>query len=138
MTQAPRSGSGRNRAGRNPGSDPAGKTGRDAGAAKPARAGKGSAGAKSTGAAGKAGAGKGAPKARSGQKGASAGAAPFGKERFGRNVDFVGDNRAIYDIGGNKYRLIVHVSYPYRRVLIKFIGTHAEYDRIDPETVNGH
>ena len=59
------------------------------------------------------------------------------KAMFGRNVDFVGDNRAIFDIGGNKFRLIVHVSYRYRRVLIKFIGTHAEYDIIDPETVNG-
>jgi mRNA interferase HigB len=57
------------------------------------------------------------------------------KARFGANVDFVGDNRAIFDIGGNKYRLIAYISYRYRRVLIKFIGTHAEYDRIDPETV---
>ncbi|WP_086994628.1 type II toxin-antitoxin system HigB family toxin [Rhizobium sullae] len=57
------------------------------------------------------------------------------KKTFGTNVDFVGDNRVIFDIGGNKYRLIVHVAYGYGRVLIKFIGTHAEYDRIDPETV---
>jgi len=57
------------------------------------------------------------------------------KNVFGANVDFVGDNRAIFDIGGNKYRLVVHVAYEYRRVLIKFVGTHKEYDRIDPETV---
>ncbi|MBY5794762.1 type II toxin-antitoxin system HigB family toxin [Rhizobium leguminosarum bv. viciae] len=57
------------------------------------------------------------------------------KTMFGANVDFVGDNRIIFDIGGNKYRLIVHVAYRYRRVLIKFVGTHAEYDRINPETV---
>ncbi|MBY5581584.1 type II toxin-antitoxin system HigB family toxin [Rhizobium leguminosarum] len=57
------------------------------------------------------------------------------KTMFGANVDFVGDNRIIFDIGSNKYRLIVHVAYRYRRVLIKFVGTHAEYDRIDPETV---
>jgi mRNA interferase HigB len=57
------------------------------------------------------------------------------KRKFGGNVDFVGDNRAIFDIGGNKFRLIAYISYRYRRVLIKFIGTHAEYDRIDPETV---
>lgn len=54
---------------------------------------------------------------------------------FGSSVDFVGDNRVIFDIDGNKYRLIVHVAYPFRRMLIKFFGTHAEYDRIDPETV---
>ena len=51
------------------------------------------------------------------------------------SVDFVGDNRVIFDIGGNKYRLVAHVSYAYRRVLVKFIGTHAQYDRINPEIV---
>ena len=58
------------------------------------------------------------------------------KIQFGATVDFVGDNRAIFDLGGNKYRLIVHVAYVYGRVLVKFIGTHAEYNRIDPETVS--
>lgn len=57
------------------------------------------------------------------------------KTQFGATVDFVGDNRIIFDIGGNKYRLVVHVAYQFKRVLIKFAGTHAEYDRIDPETV---
>ena len=57
------------------------------------------------------------------------------KNEFGASVDFVGDNRAIFDIAGNKFRLIVHVSYAFQRVLVKFIGTHAAYDRIDPETV---
>ena len=57
------------------------------------------------------------------------------KFAFGTAVDFIGDNRVIFDIAGNHYRLIVHVAYPYKRVLIKFIGTHAEYDSIDPETV---
>ena len=57
------------------------------------------------------------------------------KSVFGTTVDFVGDNRIIFDIGGNKYRLVVHVAYPHKRVLIKFVGTHREYDRIDPETV---
>lgn len=52
-----------------------------------------------------------------------------------RSADFVGDNRVIFDIGGNKYRLVVHVAYPFRRVLVKFVGTHAEYDRINPEAV---
>ncbi len=57
------------------------------------------------------------------------------KAMFGTTVDFVADNRLIFDIGGNKYRLVVHVAYGYRRALIKFVGTHAEYDRIDPETI---
>ncbi len=57
------------------------------------------------------------------------------KRMFGTKVDFVADNRLIFDISGNKYRLIVHVAYEYRRVLIKFVGTHADYDRIDPERI---
>ncbi|ATU94918.1 type II toxin-antitoxin system HigB family toxin [Phyllobacterium zundukense] len=57
------------------------------------------------------------------------------KAMFGASVDFVGDNRVIFDIAGNKYRLIVHVAYPFKRVLIKFVGTHKEYDKINPETV---
>jgi mRNA interferase HigB len=50
-------------------------------------------------------------------------------------VDFVGDNRAIFDIGGNKYRLVVHFSYKYKTALIKFVGTHEEYNSINAETV---
>jgi mRNA interferase HigB len=57
------------------------------------------------------------------------------KEQFGTKVDFTTDNRLIFDIGGNKYRLIVHVSYRFKRVLVKFVGTHAEYDRVDPKTI---
>jgi mRNA interferase HigB len=58
------------------------------------------------------------------------------KEQFGNSVDFVGDSRAIFDIGGNKYRLIVRIVYaPYYRVMVKFVGTHEEYDEIDPEAV---
>ena len=57
------------------------------------------------------------------------------KTAFGANADFVGDNRAIFDIGGNKYRLVVHFSYKYKSALIKFVGTHEEYDRVNAETV---
>ena len=70
----------------------------------------------------------------------SPGAIRWSRERttgqFGGSVDFIGDNRVIFDLGGNKYRLVVHVSYRFGRLLVKFIGTHAEYDRIDPETVS--
>lgn len=52
-----------------------------------------------------------------------------------RSADLVGDSRVIFDIGGNKYRVIVHVAYRFRKVLIKFVGTHKDYDAIDPETV---
>jgi mRNA interferase HigB len=57
------------------------------------------------------------------------------KRQFGSTVDFIADNRVIFDLSGNKYRLVVRVSYPFKRVLVKFIGTHAEYDKIDAETI---
>ena len=57
------------------------------------------------------------------------------KTDFGNTVDFIADNRVIFDIAGNKYRLIANIAYRFKRVLVKFIGTHAEYDRIDPETI---
>lgn len=57
------------------------------------------------------------------------------KEQFGTTVDLVADNRIIFDLSGNKYRLVAHVSYRFKRVLVKFVGTHADYDRIDPEPV---
>ncbi len=57
------------------------------------------------------------------------------KAMSGTTVDFLGDNRLIFDISGNRYRLIVHVAYRFRRVLIKFVGTHKDYDKIDPEIV---
>ena len=57
------------------------------------------------------------------------------KRQFGTTVYFMRDNRIVFDIAGNKYRLIVRVAYSFHRVLVKFVGTHAEYDRIDAETV---
>ena len=56
------------------------------------------------------------------------------KAMFG-TADFVADNRIIFNIGGNKFRLVVHVAYAYKRVLVKFVGTHADYDKIKAETV---
>ena len=47
------------------------------------------------------------------------------KAMFGTSVDFVADNRVIFDITGNKYRLIAHVAYPFKRVLIK-VHRHAQ------------
>lgn len=50
-------------------------------------------------------------------------------------ASFVGKNRVVFNIGGNKYRLIVAIAYRIGVVYIKFIGTHAEYDRVDAATV---
>ena len=48
-----------------------------------------------------------------------------------RSASFVGNNRIVFNIAGNNYRLVVRVNYPYRVVYIRFIGTHAQYDKID-------
>lgn len=55
-----------------------------------------------------------------------------------RSADIIQDNRVIFNISGNKYRLIVKINYHCGVVYIKFIGTHAEYDKIKAETVNAH
>ena len=57
------------------------------------------------------------------------------KDRY-PNARPIADNRVIFNIKGNQYRLIVHVYYPARIVYIKFFGTHAEYDEIDATTVD--
>lgn len=52
-----------------------------------------------------------------------------------RHASFLADNRVIFNIAGNKYRLVVHLNYKFQIAYIKFIGTHAEYDRVDPENI---
>lgn len=51
------------------------------------------------------------------------------------NTSILGDSRVCFNIKGNHYRLIVKVLYQAQVVYIKFVGTHAEYDRVDAETV---
>lgn len=51
-------------------------------------------------------------------------------------ASILSDNRVVFDIKGNSYRLIVHIFYPARIVYIKFFGTHAEYDKVDAVTVD--
>ena len=56
------------------------------------------------------------------------------RNRYPR-ASIVGKDRVVFRIKGNAYRLIVRVNYPYRAVAIRFIGTHAEYDRIDAKEI---
>lgn len=51
------------------------------------------------------------------------------------SASFVGHNRVVFNIEGNDYRLIVAVAYRFQAIYIKFIGTHAEYGRIDAAAV---
>lgn len=43
-----------------------------------------------------------------------------------RTASILGNNRVVFNIGGNKYRLVAAVNYPYRVVYIRFVGTHKE------------
>lgn len=52
-----------------------------------------------------------------------------------RSASILQDGRTIFNIAGNKYRLVVWINYPYRVVYIRFIGTHAQYDAINPQTI---
>ena len=52
------------------------------------------------------------------------------------NAGILGDSRVCFNIRGNRYRLIVKVLYQAQVVYIKFVGTHADYDKVDAETVS--
>lgn len=53
-----------------------------------------------------------------------------------RSASILKDNRAVFNITGNKYRIIVWINYAYGVVYIRFIGTHAQYDQIDAQTIS--
>ncbi|MBV6304385.1 type II toxin-antitoxin system HigB family toxin [Candidimonas humi] len=53
-----------------------------------------------------------------------------------RSASICGNNRVVFNIGGNKYRLVVQMHYQAQIAWVKFLGTHTEYDLIDVETVN--
>lgn len=55
------------------------------------------------------------------------------KEQY-RNASILKKNRVVFNIGGNKYRLVVAIHYRAAIVFVRFVGTHAEYDEIDAET----
>ncbi|MBA2252735.1 MAG: type II toxin-antitoxin system HigB family toxin [Nitrospirales bacterium] len=52
-----------------------------------------------------------------------------------RSASLLPGNRVVFNVGGNKYRLVVKMNYQFRIVYIRFIGTHQEYDQIDVNTV---
>ena len=51
------------------------------------------------------------------------------------SASFLKDNRVVFNIRGNHYTLIVRINYDYGILWIRFIGTHAQYDKIDASTI---
>ncbi len=52
-----------------------------------------------------------------------------------RNASFVANNRVVFNIKGNQYRLVVVIQYQHKVVYIRFVGTHEEYDHVDATKV---
>jgi mRNA interferase HigB len=62
-------------------------------------------------------------------------ATPADVKRDIGNASILKDGRAVFNVAGNKYRIVVWINYPYRIAYIRFIGTHRQYDRIDAQTI---
>lgn len=62
-------------------------------------------------------------------------ASPAAVKRDVRTASILRDGRAVFNVAGNKYRIVVWINYSYRVVYVRFIGTHGQYDRIDAQTI---
>lgn len=51
------------------------------------------------------------------------------------NASILGNNRVVFNIRGNNYRLIVAINYAFGIIYIRFVGTHAQYDKVDAESI---
>jgi len=51
------------------------------------------------------------------------------------NASIIGDNRVVFNIKGNDYRLIVKINYDYQMIWVRFVGTHAQYDKINANKI---
>lgn len=56
------------------------------------------------------------------------------KMKYG-SASIVGDDRVVFNIMGNKYRLVIRMVFSYKTIQIKWFGTHKEYDSIDVKTI---
>jgi len=56
------------------------------------------------------------------------------KQDFG-TASILRDGRVVFNIAGNKYRLVAWINYPYRVAYVRFFGTHAQYDKINAQSI---
>lgn len=56
------------------------------------------------------------------------------KAQYG-SASILKNNRVVFNLGGNKYRLVVKINFPAQTVYIRFIGTHKEYDQVNAEEI---
>src|ERR1700687_5481360 len=62
-------------------------------------------------------------------------ASPTAVKRDIGSASILKDGRVVFNIAGNKYRIVVWINYPYRVMYIRFIGTHKQYDAIDAQSI---
>jgi mRNA interferase HigB len=62
-------------------------------------------------------------------------ASPADVKQAIRNASVLKDGRVVFNVAGNKYRVVVWINYPYRVMYIRFVGTHRQYDQVDAQTV---
>jgi mRNA interferase HigB len=60
---------------------------------------------------------------------------PADIKKYYRHANFLANNRVVFNIKGNTYRLVAAIRYEFGIVYIRFVGTHREYDRIDATAV---
>ena len=56
------------------------------------------------------------------------------KQTF-NSVDAIGNDRFVFNVGGNKYRVVAMIHFSTRTIYLRFIGTHKQYDKIDCKTI---
>jgi mRNA interferase HigB len=61
--------------------------------------------------------------------------APKDVKALYRNATILKDGRVVFNIAGNKYRLVVWINYAHKVVYIRFVGTHKQYDETDVQTI---
>ena len=56
------------------------------------------------------------------------------KEQYA-TASILKNGRVVFNVGGNKYRLVVRINYAYRVIYVRFAGTHSEYNQIDAQDI---